>query len=530
MRITHISLQNFRAFDESFDIDLEGGKHLLLHGVNGSGKSSIYLALQRFFEERGGDISDYRNFFAAETRTPYVRVRIKGKDAAGKEHNNEFRWDVVNGHPLPVPKDPNTAPISDEARSLLVDGSRRAGFLDYRAMLRTHMLSSPLSRSNVGPAVHDAIYAAKPVGIEAQLFDIASLVILAGVRVTIAGGGETTLGTLMREVWANRPATRHAHALARANLRANTFNEAFNAKLPELEMKLAEFLAYFANHQLSLKFQPIGLAWDKESLELKGAELIPQIMFRGRAVTDHHQFLNEARLSAIATCLFLAGVHLSDNDYANPAYPRFLVLDDSLIGLEVQNRLPILRILAGNDFKNYQMFLFTYDRVWFDLARGHLLEKDGWLHQELLADEELGKLVPRLKPSLSDLRKATEHLANGDLMAAAVHIRAAFEWKLRNVCQDRGIEIRFKKDSKEVSADALWKGIVERQRRRQEAQKANPKLADFVPPQLEKEVEAMRSTVLNQLSHAGAPGLVSEEVTDALQTVQAFQKHSFPNA
>lgn len=530
MKITKISLQSFRAYDEPFELDLDGGKNLLLHGENGSGKSSLYLALKRFFEERGDEIAKHRNHFSPDTRLSHVRVQLKGKDTAGTDRDQEFHWDIADGHPLPVPKDPNTAPISQELRSLLVDGARRAGFVDYRMMLRTHLLSSPLSRSNSGPKIHDTIYAAESKGLDTQLFDLVSLVILAGVRVTTAGGGEATIGSLMRKVWENRPYARYKSALANANGCANAFNETFNAKLPELETKLAEFLNHFENHQLSVKFQPVSLAWDKPSLELKGAELIPEVTFRGKVVTDHHQFLNEARLSALATCMFLAGVLLSDNDYSNPGYPRLLVLDDALIGLELQNRLPVLRILTSEAFKNYQIFLLTHDRVWFDLARGHLREKDGWLHRELLADESSGKLIPRGKSSESDVERAKSHLKAGDLMAAAVYARAAFEWKLRNVCEDRGVEIKFKKDHKEISADDLWQSIVARQRKREELRKTQPKVPDFLPAQLEKDVEAMRSTVLNQLSHAGAPDFKLDDVRDALKTVETLHSHIFPKA
>ena len=70
---------------------------------------------------------------------------------------------------------------------------------------------------------------------------------------------------------------------------------------------------------------------------------------------------------------------LSDS-YANPAYPRFIVLNDALIGLDLQNRLPVLRILTSDAFKNYQVFLFTHDRVWFDLAREYLREEDDFRH------------------------------------------------------------------------------------------------------------------------------------------------------
>ena len=530
MKITKISLQNFRAFDEPFELDLDGGKNLLLHGENGSGKSSIYLALKRFFEERGDAITTHRNHFSPDSRVSQVRIRMMVRDSTGADRDQEFHWNVADGHPLPVPKDPNTAPISKELRSLLVDAARRAGFIDYRAMLRTHLLTKPLSRSNRGPEVHNTIYGAESKGLEAQLFDLVSLVILAGVRVTIPGGGETTLGALMRKVWENRPYARYKRTLASANAATNAFNQAFNATLPELEAKLSEFLNHFGNHRLAIKFKPVSLAWDKPSLELQGAELIPEITFRGRPIADHHQFLNEARLSALATCLFLAGVWLSDNDYTNPAYPRLLVLDDALIGLELQNRLPILRILQSAAFRNYQVFLLTHDRVWFDLARGHLREEDGWLHKELLADETTGKLVPRQKAWQSDIDRAEAHLNNADLMAAAVYARAAFEWKLKNVCEDRGIEIKFKKDHKEISADDLWQGVLARQRKREELQRTQPGAPDFVPPQLERDVEAIRSIVLNQLSHDGAPDLRAEDLRDALKTLRALHAHTFPKA
>ena len=441
MKITKISLQNFRAFDEPFELDLDGGKNLLLHGENGSGKSSIYFALKRFFEERGDAISNHRNHFSPDTRTAHVRVQIKGTDAQGTQHDRELHWDEADGHPLTLPKDPATAPIPPELRSLLVDGARRSGFVDYRVMLRTNLLSGPLPRVHNGPKVHDAIYGADSKGLEAQLFDLVSLAILAGVRVTTPGGGESTIGALMRKVWENRPASRYKRTLGRANAAANDFNRAFNSILPQLESKLTEFLNRFENHCLTIKFEPVSLSWEKSPLELKGADLIPIITFRGKPVRDHHQFLNEARLSALGTCLFLTGVLLSDNDYANPAHPRYLALDDSLIGLELQNRLPVLQILSSEAFKHYQVFLLTHDRVWFDLARGHLREKDGWIHRELLANEDTGFLIPKLQASKDDLQRAKVHLDNGDLKAAAVYARSAFEWKLRNVCEKSGIKI-----------------------------------------------------------------------------------------
>ena len=528
MKITKISLQNFRAFDEPFELELDRGKNLLLHGENGSGKSSLYFALKRFFEERGDDIAKHRNHFSPTNRTSHVRIHIEGTDATGTPR--EFRWDETDGHPLPVPKDPTTAPIATNLRALLVDAAQRAGFLDYRAMLRTHLLSGPLSRSSRGPYLHTVIYGAEGSGLEAQLFDLVSLAILSGVPVTTAGGSQTAIGTLMRKVWENRPASRHARTMRNANYHANTFNAAFNASLSELEDKLGEFLGYFENHQLEIKLLPVSITWVKKSLELTGAELKLEIKFRGKPVSNHHQFLNEARLSAIAICLFLAGVHLSDNDYDNPAHPRFLVLDDALIGLELQNRLPVLRILTSDAFKYYQIFLLTHDRVWFDLARGHLSDKNGWLHFELHANEDTGHLVPLPRAFESDLVRARIHHKNGDLKAAAVYARSAFEWKLRIVCEKYGIKVPFKADADKVGAGVLWEGILTRQREREEQKVKGSVVADFVPKTLETEVEVMRSTVLNKLSHTGSSALVKSEVEAAIKTVEAIHKHSFPRA
>ena len=51
VRITKIEIKNFRAFPRTYQIDLhKAGKNLLVYGENGSGKTSLYLALKLFLE------------------------------------------------------------------------------------------------------------------------------------------------------------------------------------------------------------------------------------------------------------------------------------------------------------------------------------------------------------------------------------------------------------------------------------------------------------------------------------------------
>jgi energy-coupling factor transporter ATP-binding protein EcfA2 len=525
MKITEITIQGFRAFDEPFELSLGDGKNLLLHGENGAGKSSLYMALRRFMEERGDDISKHRNQFSTAVRASKVTLHVKGYDTAGDTFDTDFDWDA-GVHPLSLPV--RTVPVTGTQRSMLVDASRRSGFIDYRVLLRTHLMAGAYSRTAFGPAPVVGLHGDDAASLSEQLFDLAVFVLLDGVRVAIAGGTTETIGNLARRVWTTRPKTHYKRDLTPFTAAANTLNTAFNAILPDLQAKLTEFLSAFHNHQLQVTLSPISLRWDKPTRSLKGAELVPEVKFRGQVIPNHQSVLNEARLSALALCLFFAGVALSDNDQGNDKYCRLLVLDDALIGLELQNRLPVLEILKRDEFKHYQIFLLTHDRVWFDLARGHLPEKTGWIHQELLADDHTGKLIPRPKPSLDDLARARLHLANGDLMAAAVYGRAAFEWRLRNVCEKNSIPVKFKKDLKEISNDDLWQAIKARQTEREEHNRGHPTRADFIPDTLVNRVEAMKSTVLNSLSHAGAPGLVRADVQSALDTVEAVINHTFP--
>jgi len=527
MKITKIRLQGFRAFDEPFELDLGGGKNLLLHGENGSGKSSIFLALKQFFEERGDDLSKHRNHFSPAGRDPLVTIHFKGKDVSGADFDSDVTWRLGDTHPLGVPDPGASATLTNHQRATLVGAARRGGFLDYRVLLRTHLLSGPLPRASAAAAAHALIYGATAEGLKEQLFDLMTRVILAGTSTTVSTGRVERIGDLIGNVWKNPPSTWHKGKLEAANEHVNTFNRAFNVKLKELETKFMEFLAYFDNHSLAIAFPPVSLAWDKATRAIVGAELSPEITFRGLHVRDHHQFLNEARLSAIAIALFLAGVALASSDTTNPEHPRYLVLDDALIGLDLQNRLPILQILKSDDFKYHQIFLFTHDRVWFDLARAHLSEKSGWYHRELQADESTGMLVPRMKSSSSDLDRARMHLSQGDLKAAAVYARSAFEWKLKKACSEYGIKVPYNPDASKVDANTLWTEMKAKKAATDQERLSDPTVKEFMPAALLGDVDVIRSNVLNKLSHSGSSSLVAAEVQRAIDTLAQLIAHKF---
>ncbi len=62
-RIETLHIHNFKFFDEQKPIKL-GGKHLLLFGENGSGKSSVYWSLYTLFESSVKyDVDEIKKYF-----------------------------------------------------------------------------------------------------------------------------------------------------------------------------------------------------------------------------------------------------------------------------------------------------------------------------------------------------------------------------------------------------------------------------------------------------------------------------------
>ena len=79
MRITCIEISKFKAFYDSYRIDLtRNGKNLLLYGENGSGKSSLHQALNLMLatSSRSIPFAEHRNIFAPGSGG-YIRLHLR---------------------------------------------------------------------------------------------------------------------------------------------------------------------------------------------------------------------------------------------------------------------------------------------------------------------------------------------------------------------------------------------------------------------------------------------------------------------
>jgi len=423
MKLTKIEIKDFRAFPGpgTYAFDL-GGKNLLVYGENGSGKSSLFRALVEFFnlDSRAKPFAEYKNIFS---------------DSGLTDGHITVHFD--DGQPPTFWRFGDIRPTG-EAR--VAETALRKGCLDYRALLRTNFLHSAGS---------------------VNLFDLVIEELLSNYLLVLVGP-TTTIGQLWQEVLDNLPTTHHRRRLERINDVVTRFNQAVNPVWTELQTKAEAILKAFPGCGVSLQFDFPGVVYDSQKRKLTQKQLHLAVDLNGKRVPEHQHFRNEARLSAIAVSLYFAGLLISIPSTVPgvPAYPKLLVLDDILIGLDMSNRMPVLDILRKH-FSDWQIILLTYDRVWYEIVHMQTEASRNWLYYELYLDRSPdGFDMPVHRghregaPHL--LLRARQHLAAHDERAAAVYARAAFERKLQRYCEEKRVPVRYHTDPRRIDAQSFW--------------------------------------------------------------------------
>ncbi|OKY76479.1 MAG: hypothetical protein BM485_04410 [Desulfobulbaceae bacterium DB1] len=379
MKIQTIEITDYKAFLGSHKINV-GGKNLFIYGENGNGKSSLYYALKDFFQSAIEDID------IAGLENIFVPIGKEGK---------HYRWDSA------------TNDAREAGDTSIRDGNKLKSFLTYKHLLAIHHLKKDE---------------------EINLFDLLVNGVLKHFKYSLTGGKE------LGELWAavedtlSRPTGKEYQTpkkKADMNAAIKAFNEAFGElfkqESPEYILKHAQpFLDYFS-HNLTLKLRFAQVRPSSDYLGMEGDQVHVELYYAGKPIDKPHLFLNEARLSAIAISIYLGMI----KRHVQGIPCKVLFLDDIFIGLDIANRLPLLSILE-NEFPDYQVFITTYDKPWFEHARGFLERQTGWKTMEFYAQSCAdGTEIPIIFDNQDLLAKAEYHLQQCDYKAAAVYTHSA---------------------------------------------------------------------------------------------------------
>lgn len=420
-RISKLTINNFKAFKESETIPFNS-KNVLVHGTNGSGKSSVYWTLYTFLQSsvktdlgevhkyfRLNDPQSLRNIHAEDTADSFIELELEDTDSHVKQ-TYRISETLVNTQ---QPGDSN-----------IKDANQASDFINYRLLL------------NFYNSAHSE---------EIELFWVFHRDILPYFN---NANGEN-FGVLYKSISENtlvkrKEAERISRGIAKLsgltvrtlkrnyNTEIENFNRALETFVTELIQPANNFLnRHFLNNDASLKIS-LALVEDA-SYNDKTDELNPpsikmtieQMLENGtyKLINRPHSFLNEARLTQIALSVRLAAMLYRPQ--ANDLF-KFLVLDDMLISLDMSNRMTVVKIiLTDPDFADFQLIILTHDKSFFNLIKRKTISQD-WKYFDFVRDNHPAS-KPIIRDSKTDLEKAKEYFENKDFDGCANFLRKAAE-------------------------------------------------------------------------------------------------------
>ena len=470
MRITKIEIKNFRAFYGEYLINLyKAGKNLLVYGENGSGKTSLYQALKFFLEssEEAHRFENHQNIFNLDEG--YIKLHLRA-DAQSKQ--DTYEWSET---------------VKDETNDqLLIEASRAKGFLDYKDLLETHYLHRENDVVNV--------------------FDLLVKTLLAN---TVSRQADRRLpDQSLAKDWASIqppfPRRNAKNQITAFENRIAIFNQELGNRLTELQAKASDILLKFGyNVALDLDFQGITYKQDKKTKTLDNQEILLNVAFFDKDIPTHHRFLNEAKLSAIAIAIYFSSILLQPESEL-----KILALDDVLIGLDMSNRLPVLDIL-DEYFPDYQIFLTTYDKAWYEIVKQRTSHGGKWKTVEFYFRQTDEYELPVYAEDKAYLDKAREYLDANDYKACAIYLRTAFEMIIEEFCADRRLPVKYHRDPNKQDAQDFWDAI-----------KIENQTSALLNQGLINDIELYRTRILNPLSHATIANIPKKEIEDTVEAVQ----------
>jgi hypothetical protein len=402
-RIKQIEIENSRAYYDRLTFSFENGENLLLYGENGSGKSSLFKSLSDFIHSFRSSVLYVSNRHKPAGATGEIVLSIGDFDESTRQFSQ------IEEHKFGCGIDNTNIQNTGYLKALALT----KGFLSYRDLLKVYLYDegSP------------------------NLFHF-FITQLLGNHIPVGQGRNSPLAkewkSIKKDIFEVHNRQENKHKKGQKDLLS--FEKVLRSVLDNLFTQVNYYLqSYFPYFRLAISFdlKPMKFSYGNNKREWAiQQDLRLNIDLDNIHIDNYAEGLNEARLSAIAICLYLAALQATPGKELH-----FMFLDDIFIGIDSVNRKPILEIL-NNEFKHFQIVIATYDRSWYHMAKNYLEAhaKGRWKYTNLFSviKKEDGKSfsVPVMVDGVSSLDRAKEYLHGHrdiDLPASANYFRKALE-------------------------------------------------------------------------------------------------------
>lgn len=456
-KIRNIKLSNFKFFKEEETIKLDG-KHLLLYGENGSGKSSIFWALYTLLESSIKTESETKKYFEPLANSDESLVNIFANEMSDipskKSHYDSYiklEDDKKAMYELSLLE--NKIWSNDKVKE-----SRKAtDFINYQAIFKFQEF-----KNSEAPDLYKVFCNSilpyvtfSPITLKGKTFTNAS---------DMWTQYQTGPGTIINKHGDKIQVYKKSQDYIDFESFEKHFDNALSTLVDFINAKALEMMKRLG-YNIGFKLQytsPTHVKKRKQYIHTPFKIILSITHYNNECVTvsKPHTFLNEAKMAAVATAIRLL---VLDHRAKISDALNVLVLDDIMISLDMSNRDKLTTMLLNEYANKYQILFLTHDKSLYNFVdykiKQHKQDKD-WLRKEMyvgeceFTEQEFPVIIDG---ECSSFEKAKKYYAAKDYTTSALYIRKTLE---EIIAESLSEEFCKNADGRFVELNTLWKKLI----------------------------------------------------------------------
>lgn len=215
----------------------------------------------------------------------------------------------------------------------------------------------------------------------------------------------------------------------------------YNAFVQKQKEELEAFINAFSK-EIDEYYQYMHPGEKMENIEIKITEkedeltgITLEIQFFDKRVSPPQKYLSESHLNSLGIALFLTSVKAFNKEN------HFFILDDIISSFDSNHRKRLSDLLMEK-FLDYQIFVMTHERNWFDYMKNLVRGKVDWIINVINWNESKGA---HLDETLVDIKRIIEQkLSDNDKTGLGNLMRKYLEKLLKEISEEIEVYVKYR--------------------------------------------------------------------------------------
>jgi len=466
-KIKEIRIQNFKAFqkEQIFPIN---GKHVLVYGNNGSGKSSLFWALYTLLQssiKEDIDVQKYFKKYLSSNKATHQTLKNVFMDESEDSFIKLTSIDTNTKHEETFTISHDLINTNNDDNTLIQELNLASDFINYK-LLQNFYRASHKQEVNLWPVFERDIFPLLTEGTKNWLDDI---IIKSTIDIP-----RTKLGYAV----SSGSKTKYEEQLILLNEKIQNLLDEISTQanivlkdhffmgedLVRVSLEFAKKFKFDLVREKIWEENKQSQRYDELQIKL-GVQIYDQSLAeKWRPIERVQSFLNEAQLTRIAIGIRFGALRTRP---LAAAQFKILVLDDMLISLDLSNRMDVVRIILNKEkkedlkfFDDFQKFILTHDKGFYNLIRRNTNEEE-WAYFEFQKDE-IDFSAQKIKEEILPIQRAIKKFEEGEFEASGNELRKEAELILDSFLDPKmkNFDQKFKTLSQKL--EDAFKQIVEK--------------------------------------------------------------------